>query len=198
MRKTLFPALLLVFLFTIGGAVSAQTSASGTDAPGIVVTKKRWSVTAGSNNVQGDPLKPGVNLIEEERLRKEIEDVTGRPATIVRVIRLGTPRRGANGIQFSFEVEVKNTGTRKIRELVWEYKLFDESRQLEVGFNPFANRVKIGPGKSAKLRAALVHYTDSVAESKKGTQEFRGPYLEQLIIHRIEYEDGSAWERPSN
>jgi hypothetical protein len=201
MRMTVIPlALLLVCLLT--GDATAQTSPGEANAPGVTVVKKSWQTRVSGYNVNSGSMNASQDYIEAERIRKEIQaenDRTGvRGTTVVQVVRFRAPQRGATAVDHFFEAEIKNAGTKKIRWLAWEYRLFHEDRQIEVRFQPFATTVKINPGKGAKVRGSLTQYVATLSEAKEAAKQFQGNYREQVIIHRIEYDDGSVWERPSD
>lgn len=201
MRMTMV-SLTLLMVYLLSGSAAAQTSLTEHDAPGVTVTKKRWQTRVSGYNVNGDSMSSSQDYMEGERIRKEIQaenDRTGvRGTTVVQVIRFRMPQRGATALDHFFEAEIRNTGTKKIRWVAWEYRLFHEGRQIEVHFQPFATSVKISPGKGAKVQGSVTQYVASLSEAKEAARQFQGNYEERVIIQRIEYDDGSVWERPSN
>jgi hypothetical protein len=91
----------------------------------------------------------------------------------------------------NFTIEVKNTGAKTITAIEWEYILpemvpgYDKGSHLKFR----SDDMKLFPEEKKKLASAVHHYAD------KFVANFR---LDTLRILRVEYEDGSSWQRPSD
>lgn len=91
----------------------------------------------------------------------------------------------------NFTIEVGNTGTQTIVAIEWEYYL---SRDV-AGFTQRGNRtfrdnqLKLVPDERRKLTHQVHHYTDKFVT---------GFNLDTVRIMRVEYEDGSSWQRPED
>jgi len=108
---------------------------------------------------------------------------------------------GLSSVHYIYELKINNTGVKTIRLIVWEYSLFDPDTHLELGRHRFSNSVNIRAGKTANLvgrsktpPARIVQAT----KPDKDDKELRGKYAERVTIQRIEYDDGTIWERPLN
>ena len=88
----------------------------------------------------------------------------------------------------NFTIEVQNTGSKTITGVIWEYNSPD---QISSGSNVLKSRylAKILPGEKKKLPASFPHYSDEFV--RKFT-------LGAVRIMKVEYEDGSAWQRASD
>jgi hypothetical protein len=88
----------------------------------------------------------------------------------------------------SFTLEVKNTGAKTITVIEWEYILpemvpgYDKGSHVKFR----SDDMKLRPDERKKLTSSVHHYAD------KFVTNFR---LDTLRILRVEYEDGSAWQR---
>ena len=87
----------------------------------------------------------------------------------------------------NFTIEVKNTGTKTITAVEWIYEPPEEnapgsSRQLKA-----RNQVNIPAGEERKMTMAFPYY------SERFVSGFR---LNRIRVMRVDYEDGSSWERP--
>lgn len=193
--------LLLTFLLTCGAA--AQTQSRYPDAPGVAVVKKSWRVRAVDTSASGDPLRASGERLEEEAVQKQIEDDYRRSGATTTPwprpqVRWNTLRAQTRAVQYIFEAEIKNTGAKRIRGVVWEYVFLDAAGERELGYRPFASRVNVGPGGSAKLIGRLTKIVNSAAalkEARKAADRTRGKFPELISIRRVEYDDGSVWER---
>lgn len=194
--------LLLIFLFTCGAA--AQTPSRYPDSPGVTVVKKSWRVRVVDTSASGDPLRAGGERLEEEAVQRQIkEDIERSGATTTPwprpQVRWNTPRATTRAVQYIFEAEIKNTGAKRVRGVVWEYVFLDAAGVRELGYRPFASKVNVGPGGSARLIGRLTKIVGTAAELKearKTADRARGKFPELISICRIEYDDGSVWERP--
>jgi hypothetical protein len=89
----------------------------------------------------------------------------------------------------NFTIDVGNTGGNTITAIEWEYYLTNDL----AGHNERENRtfrsakLKLLPDARTKLTEQVHHYTD------KFVTGFR---LDTVRIMRVEYADGSSWQRP--
>ena len=195
---------LLVLFFLLLIDVSAQTSASQPQVPDLAVTKKNWRKEINHPALTADPFEPNDEQAELQRAQKDnavrnaarVREGTTPQPTVRTTKPLPTEPDGPRA-RFVYRVTVKNTGTKTITGLAWDYLFFDSSKVEQVGQHSFQQRVKIRPGKSAEL----IKYSNmpptsviDATKAKKGEVELS----EEVLIRRIEYEDGSVWERPLN
>jgi hypothetical protein len=89
----------------------------------------------------------------------------------------------------NFTIEVKNTGGKTITAIEWEYILpemvsgYDKGSHLKFR----SDDIRLLPGEKKELAGSVHHYAD------KFVANFR---LDTLRILRVEYDDGSSWQRP--
>lgn len=194
---------LLAFLLTSG--VAAQTSPSYPDAPGVVVVKNSWHTRVLDSAAYEDPLRASRERVGEEIAQREImEDYRssgGSTRTLPsRDVQWRSLRAPTRAVQYIFEAEIKNTGAKRMRGVVWEYVFLGPAGGREVGYRRFASKVSVSPGKSAKMVAYITLHVNNATEAKvanKAAQQAHGKYLERISIRRILYEDNSVWERHS-
>jgi hypothetical protein len=96
----------------------------------------------------------------------------------------GRDRKGRT----SFVIEVQNLGDKTITAFDWEYAPAPPIGKYRAG-NPLklrSDEEKIRPGEKRKLTELIDEYTDELVKS------FR---LNSVRIVRVEYEDGSSWQR---
>jgi len=105
---------------------------------------------------------------------------------------------GRAWVEYLYEVKVSNTGTKPIRAVVWEYVVSDPETRRELGNHLFLSKVEIAPGKSKKLTGLTESHPAQIVEAAKGEKQPRAQYAENVVIHRVEYADGTVWERASN
>jgi len=91
----------------------------------------------------------------------------------------------------NFTIEVGNTGAKTIAAIEWEYYLSRDTAGTAPRDNRTFrnNKMKLGPDERRKLTQQVHHYTDRFVT---------GFNLDTVRIMRVEYEDGSSWQRPGD
>jgi len=90
-----------------------------------------------------------------------------------------------------FTIEVGNTGARTITFIEWEYYRRGEGRSFEPRSERRfrSEKLKLLPDERRKLTEQVHRYTDDFVKSFN---------LDTVRITSVEYEDGSAWRRPTD
>ena len=190
--------LLLVFLLCFD--VSAQTPAAQEEEQpqDLSVVKKSWRKEIHHPAMTADPFRSNDEQAQLQRAQKEngvrnsvrvregnVPQPTARPSMPVE-----TESDGPS-VKFAYRVTVKNTGTKTIKAIHWDYLFFDPEKVEQVGQHTFRQQVKIRPGKSTELIGRSSYPPTRVLNAAQTQQ-----VVEEISIRLIEYEDGSAWQRP--
>lgn len=184
----------------------AQSPAGPQASPQVEILKYNW--TKELLGWERDPFSPTVENYDDVRLRvrdeRRLEEAkkAGNRAEANKLERLGRAKAEASKRQtappryaFMYRVSVKNTGTKVIKTLDWDYIFFDKDSQTEVGRHQFTSQEKINPGKNKELNVFLpVPPTKTISVNELNKKE-RLSLKEQVIIVRVEYSDGSVWQR---
>lgn len=101
-------------------------------------------------------------------------------------------RTGAYSAQefYKYKVKLMNTDAREVRAVYWSFETRQSLRPDDVARREFYCSGKIKPGKGREF----------VAEAPKapsltvGADTAAGP--DQVVINRVEYKDGTVWQRP--
>jgi hypothetical protein len=96
---------------------------------------------------------------------------------------------------FGYLVKVQNTGNKVIDFLFWEYQFIDPSNPENVTRRQFLCAVKIKPDKEKELQAFGVSGPSEVISVKTLANPSAKPFQEKVVINRVEYTDGSVWQR---
>jgi hypothetical protein len=194
---------LLLLLFILLVDASAQSSQES-EAPDLTVTKKIWRKEIYHPALTADPFRSNDEQAELQRARKE-----NSVRNSTRVNEGNTPRQVVRNTEpmptesdrpqtwFVYRITVKNSGTKTITGLEWDYLFFDSERAEQVGQHFFRHRIKIRTGKSIELIGQSTKPPSSVIDATKA-KNGDAQLSEQVIIRRVEYEDGSVWQRPLN
>jgi hypothetical protein len=167
------------------------------EAPDLAVVRNSWGVRAHNPSVDQDPLAASREQLARDRIRQD--DATNRAGGMVvgdtpNMIPIPRPAPKA-AAEYFFEAEVKNTGTKTIRRLIWEYVFFDKATGAEVGYRVFRYEREVRPGRSAKVVGTLPLEPEGVADATRVTKEAQGKYVERIFFRRVEYDDDTTWAR---
>jgi hypothetical protein len=96
---------------------------------------------------------------------------------------------------FVYKLLLQNNDARSIKAIDWDYVFFDVSTERELGRRQFTSEEKIGPGKTKELKFFIpTPPTKTISINALNTQEREG-LSEAIVIVRVEYADGSLWQR---
>ena len=95
---------------------------------------------------------------------------------------------------FDYKLTVVNAGSKAIKEIEWDYVFTDAATGEGLGRREFTSVEKIGAGKRKELSVMIsAPPTRRISAYTLGKNEREG-LLEQVIIVRILYDDGNAWQ----
>lgn len=198
----LFPILFLTI------TASAQSPTKPQDPTDVVVLKFSWEKER--VGWERDPFSPPIESNDEMRIRvrdeKRIEEAkkSGNSGEVNRAerdaradaainerLRQKKPPRYA----FRYKVSIKNTGVKTIKAIDWDYIFLDPTTQAEVGRHQFTSEEKIRPGKNEELDLLILAPPTKTISADALGKEKRSPFDERVVMMRIEYSDGSVWQR---
>jgi hypothetical protein len=186
-------------------AATSQSSPTITEAPDITVGRINWRKDVYIPALYDDPMNPNqeqADLKREQRAIKKANAIKVQggqaplPMPTREVYSSGKEPPAGPEVNYLYEATVKNTSAKSIKALVWEYRVYDAQTNVEVGRHRFSDTSKIRAGKSANLIAYSSTPAVSVVSVPRSGKEWREHYAERVVISRIEYEDGTFWQRP--
>ncbi|MDX6696377.1 MAG: hypothetical protein QOF02_3980 [Blastocatellia bacterium] len=207
--KALTSALFIVALAVVS---AAQSQVASTNPPDIAISKASWSrsyIKPDFNDSSFFSAETGSGLFDGNNnsvtvIRARVSSTTPLPTTHEVPARKKDPYKidsykpaaapFANG--YRYQATLRNTGTRTIKALEWEYVFTDTIDQNIVTRHRFRTRTKIAPGKEKNLNELSKAAPTSVINARAVEKNPSQPFTEQVIITRILYTDGSVWERP--
>ncbi|HEX8175787.1 MAG TPA: hypothetical protein VF543_11770 [Pyrinomonadaceae bacterium] len=201
-------SMLLLLLFAIGAA--AQVPSDTQNAPGVEVIQITWHrISGGDPRLNEAPLTQNPEraarmAVNQARIGEYNSARMSQGGNVPAPVLLSVP--GPDPVQapvirpwsgYVYEFTVRNTGTKTIRKIAWEYSFIDPRTNRKVGKRQYKSNVKILPGATSKLvvRSTLPPIgTVNARRAGPGTQD-QSP--EQMVIESIKYDDGSVWKRSS-
>jgi hypothetical protein len=188
-------------------APAAPAAANAAETHGLSVVKTNWHKRYYNPALEEDPLRGANDAIHLERARRQtLRDNASRqqqgrgpkrmPTQTIEGVLADAPSE--NRDYYVYEVKVLNTGTRKIKSLVWEYVVLDPATQREVGRHSFETKAGIDLGKGKTLIGWSTLPPSGVVDARRPEKEPKKSsalFTERVDIRRVVYQDGAVWER---
>jgi hypothetical protein len=183
--------LLMLGLVTGSSAVQVKTDSVPAD---LVILKFSWSQHLNRPNWDRDLYRTANEAARDERNEREAKRrPTPRPKEVLTLPEVMPDQAATATKGFQYRVTIKNSGRKTIRVIEWEYVFLQpETEKVEMR-HPFMSRKKIEPGETKELlQFSTAPPTPVIRSGGEATPSF----VERVIITRIEYGDGSLWQRP--
>ena len=94
---------------------------------------------------------------------------------------------------FAYRIKVQNASDKIVEIVFWEYQFHDPANPDLVARRQFLCGVNIPAGKGKELEGFSLSGPSDVVNIK--TLADKNPFVEKVLINRIEYADGSMWQR---
>jgi hypothetical protein len=199
----------LALLFALAATVSnAQSVSISSDPPGAEVTRFSWSKER--IGWERDPFGGPIENFDEVRARtrneKRIEDAKRGNSSEIDKIKREAKADAANiaakhkdtrsRYVFVYKATVKNSSNKVIKSIDWDYIFLDRTTDTEIGRQQFTSEEKISPGKTKELTITITKPpTQTISLTALNNNE-RGALNGQVVLMRIDYADGTSWQRP--
>ena len=195
--KTMIWAFFLVLLGAINAP--AQNPSTATLEPDIVVLQKNWHVYVRNPALDDDPFSANAEFTDNQRAQR-INDIQNSIRARGGESREPPPPRASKIVRspskeletYVYRAKIKNAGLKTIRVVDWEYVFVDPDTQQELGRHRFLNKVKIQPGKNSEPVGRSPSPQTSILNVNSADKQ----PSEQVLINRVEYDDGSVWQNP--
>lgn len=187
----IYSVLLTLLLTTI---VTAQDSGGKSDPIDLTVLDHSWRKESSSQQVSSNPRRPpnedriGRTSEESNILRQRDKDYPN--------LRVPTPVPSSRPSDvYIYKITVKNNGAKLIKEIDWEFRFLHPDTQEELGNVRISSKVNLSPGKTKVIKKRTVQQPIGVLFADQSDKKYPDQVMEEVVIHRIVYSDGSAWQR---
>lgn len=199
---------LLLSLLVVPIASNAQTLPASTTPSEVEVVKFSWSKERlnWEQNPFGGPNENFHEMQFRARSEKRVTDAkksgtAGQHSTAERdlkvdaaIVAAGRQPSGPARYYFIYRASLKNSSTKPIEEIDWDYVFIDSATGQELGRHQFTSTKVIQPGKSKELTFMLsTPPTKRISVSALNKQE-RSGIADQVVVVRVKYSDGSVWQ----
>jgi hypothetical protein len=155
-------------------------TAGNTPQPAMIPQNKNYQRNVRMNN-------PNPNVA----LDPNLDTIDARSAALEKAVQDSrtTPQKVVDG--YLYKAKIQNKSERTVEIVFWEYR-FAEASNGVVTRRQFLCGVNVKPGKEKELQAFSLSGPSDVVS----VQTLAGnPYQESVLINRVEYGDGSIWQR---
>ncbi|HEY6045859.1 MAG TPA: hypothetical protein VIU65_04605 [Pyrinomonadaceae bacterium] len=200
--------LLLPFLlFSLNPAQEVKTD----DNSPVTVVSSKWFKTQrvtydqGKASLPSDPMPdpaPANSNLERRTVSESAtvhdpssDPIDKRSAELERAAnKTPGPKISAND-GYTYQAKIQNSSTKTVQAVFWEFQFTEKAEPANVTRRQFVCRARLKPEKSGSLEVFSRNGPSSIvsvsALQKNANEAFEGV----VIINRVEYEDGTAWQR---
>ncbi len=182
--------------------VIAQEIAQPSDPSDVSVLEKSWHQEGLSQGRNQNPLAPNEEYLSIERAQKAVikrrDESLPNQTTESRMPVPGPrpiPARIEPSITYVYKIKVKNTGSKIIKAISWDYEFLDSDTQEVMGRRRITTKTKIAPGKIYDLDRRFGTPPTRLVSADKLDKKYRDQFTERVTIYRINYADGTVWQR---
>jgi hypothetical protein len=201
MKILLLLSLLLSLLFPFQGSVSnnegsplAVTSFKWTRArQKVEVPEAEGTVPARAMIPQNRNFARNARINDPQGVRDPNGDtLDGRSAAIEKSVAESRTPQSKVMDGYSYRIRVRNSATKLVEIVFWEYRFLDPANPELIARRQFLCGVNIPEGKGKDLEGfSLSGPSDVVTVKTLADNSFK----EDVLINRVEYSDGSIWQR---
>ena len=162
--------------------VEAQNAQGTAPASAMIPQNKNFARNARVNDPQGvrDP---------------NADTLDGRSAALEKTVAESRAPKPEPTDGFVYRIKVQNPSEKVVEIVFWEYQFQDPASPDSVARRQFLCGVNIAAGKGKELEGFSVSGPSEVVSVKTLADNAAKPFKESVLINRVEYADGSIWQR---
>ncbi len=122
-----------------------------------------------------------------------LDTIDGRSAALERAVQDSRSPKPVDG--FAYRVKVRNATAKPIEIVFWEYQFKESAAAAPLVRRQFLCGVAVKPGKDKELQAFSLLGPQDVVSVNILSQKSGSAGAEQVVINRVEFADGSIWQR---
>jgi hypothetical protein len=199
--------ILLLLSLLLSLFIPSQTPVTPlTDSP-LTVTNFKWSrVRRSAEAPEAEGNAPARAMIPQNRIfarNARVNDpqgvrdpnadtIDGRSAALEKSVAESRSPKAKPMDGYAYRIKVQNAYTKVVEIVFWEYQFHDTANPDLVARRQFLCGVDIPSGKGKELEGFSLSGPSDVVDVKTLDS---GGFKEKVLINRIEYSDGTIWQR---
>ena len=207
--KLMLMPLLSVLLLLLFASPTLAQDVSADETP-IAVLSYRWSRdrramelvdTSNRNSPQAAMIPQNKNFQRNARINDpagvrdpNADTIDGRSAELDRITaeaRQTKPQTDG----FTYQTKVQNNSAKPVAVVFWEYQFREKGNPAILSRRQFVCLAKVKPAKTRDFEIFTLAAPSSVVNVKTLSKKSEPTFDEAVIINRVEFEDGSTWQR---
>jgi hypothetical protein len=200
--------LIPILILLISQIQSAQTI---TENPSVVVLGSKWSKSRQKvENAHNNTIAPAQSVMPRSNRNFErnarVNNTPGTPDPNERTIeaRSAALEKNVNESRsskfktvdgFIYQSKIRNASQKIIEILFWEYQFKERANSANVSSRQFLCGVNIKPDKEQELSVFSTLSPGDLISAGSLDSKFGNLFEEKILINRIEYADGTIWQR---
>jgi hypothetical protein len=97
---------------------------------------------------------------------------------------------------YRYKVTLRNESAMTIKSIDWDYVFVDPITEQELARHQFTSDETIKSGKSKELSVLYLTPPVKTVDARSLGKKDPAPFIEQVIVARIQFSDGSVWQHP--
>jgi hypothetical protein len=202
--------LLFVFPILFGLLIPYQTPSSNTESAPLTVASFKWSrvhrnieTTADEGSAPAQAMIPqNKNFARNARINDpagvrdpNADSLDGRRAALEKSVQESRTTKPKTTDGFAYRVKIQNPGTKVVEIVFWEYQFQDPADPSILARRQFLCGVNIAGNKSKDLEGFSLAGPSDVVNVSTLANKSENPFKENVLINRVEFSDGSIWQR---
>lgn len=124
-----------------------------------------------------------------------LDTLDGRSAAMEKSVAESRSPRDKVMDGYAYRIKVKNSGANVVEVVFWEYRFTDATNPELIARRQFLCGVSIASGKGKDLEGFSLSGPSDVISVKTLADNAAEPFKQEVLINRVEYADGSIWQR---
>lgn len=125
-----------------------------------------------------------------------LDTTDGRSATMEKNVQESRIPQAKPVDAFAYKIKVKNPTTQAADIVFWEYQFIERANPQSITRRQFLCAANITPGKEKEIQAFSLSGPSDVVSVNTLASNAAQPFDEKVLINRVEFTDGSIWQRP--
>lgn len=122
-----------------------------------------------------------------------LDTIDGRSAALEKAVQESRAPKPVEG--FAYRAKIRNASPKLIEVIFWEYQFKETAESTAVSRRQFLCAVSIKPEKDKELQAFSLSGPHDVVSVDTLARKSANAGEEKVVINRVEYADGSIWQR---
>jgi hypothetical protein len=202
--------LLFVLPILLSFLIPYQVANSTGDSSPLTVVNAKWErsrqkieTPPNEGNVPARAMIPqnrnfarNARINDPQGVRDPNQDtLDGRSAALEKSVQESRTAKPKATDGYSYRVKVQNPGKNVVEIVFWEYQFQDPTDPSLMARRQFLCGVNIAGDKSKELEGFSLSGPSDVVNVGTLANKAENPFKEKVLINRVEYADGSIWQR---